>query len=152
MHTQLEKILAIPGKPGLYQVISAGKSGTLVSSLIDGKKFAIPPAQRINSLNEISMFTTGDDVLLREVLLKAREVYNNEQIPDTKGEGKALRDVMKKILPDYDAERVYDSDIKKLIAWYNLLQSKDMLNFEMKTEETVATEESATTTGKTEQA
>jgi hypothetical protein len=84
------------------------------------------------------MFTYEEDVPLREIFLKAKEAFAGGPAPDPKSESKVLRDAMKKILPDYDAERVYDSDIRKLLTWYNILQAKDMLDF---SEPTVAAEE-----------
>lgn len=129
MKIELEKILSVSGKPGIFKVISNGKNAVVVESLLDEKRTAITPTQKISSLNDISMFTTEDDVPLREVLLKAKEVFEGGPVPDAKGDNKALRATMKKILPSYDAERVYDSDIKKLLTWYNILQAKDMLDF-----------------------
>jgi hypothetical protein len=129
MSIELEKILSVSGKPGIYKVLSSGKSAVVVESLVDGKRLAITPTQKISSLSDISMFTTEDDVPLREVLLKAKATFEAGPAPDTKGDSKVLRTTMKKILPNYDAERVYDSDIKKLLTWYNILQAKDMLEF-----------------------
>jgi hypothetical protein len=88
------------------------------------------------------MFTLEEDVPLREILLKAKEVFSNGPAPEHKSESKVLRDNMIKILPDYDAERVYDSDIRKLLHWYNILQAKDMLDFAEPVEETSSEEES----------
>jgi Domain of unknown function (DUF5606) len=129
MKTELEKILAVAGKPGIYKLVAGGKSTIIVESLLDGKRMPVHPTQKVSSLSDISMFTHEDDVPLREILLKAKEIYSNGPAPDHKSDSKVLRDCMSKILPDYDADRVYDSDIKKLIQWYNILQSKDMLDF-----------------------
>ncbi len=130
MKIELEKILSVAGKPGIYKLITGGKSTIVVESLIDGKRMAVMPTQKVSSLNDISMFTYEDDVALREILLKAKEAFQGGVAPDHKSESKVLRDAMRKILPEYDEERVYDSDIKKLLQWYNILQSKDMLEFE----------------------
>ncbi len=129
MIIELEKILSVSGKPGIFKVLSSGKSAVVVESLVDGKRLAITPTQKISSLSDISMFTTEDDMPLREVLLKAKDAFEAGPAPDTQGDSKMLRTIMKQILPNYDAERVYDSDIKKLLNWYNILQSKDMLEF-----------------------
>lgn len=136
MKIELEKILSVAGKPGIYKILSSGKSAIIVESLIDGKRMPVHPTQKISSLSDISMFTLEEDVPLRDVLLKAKEVFNGEPAPDAKSDGPTLRKAMEKILPDYDKERVYESDIRKLLMWYNILQSKDMLDFAEPEEET----------------
>jgi hypothetical protein len=138
MKTELEKILSVSGKPGIFMLITGGRSTIIVESLIDGKRLPVHPTQKVSALNDITMFTYEEDVPLREIFLKAKEAFAGGPAPDPKSESKVLRDAMKKILPDYDAERVYDSDIRKLLTWYNILQAKDMLDF---SEPTVAAEE-----------
>ena len=119
-------------------LITGGRSTIIVESLIDGKRLPVHPTQKVSALNDITMFTYEEDVPLREIFMKAKEAFAGGPAPDPKSESKVLRDAMKKILPDYDAERVYDSDIRKLLTWYNILQAKDMLDF---SEPTVAAEE-----------
>jgi hypothetical protein len=138
MKTELEKILSVSGKPGIFMLITGGRSTIIVESLIDGKRLPVHPTQKVSALNDITMFTYEEDVPLREIFMKAKEAFAGGPAPDPKSESKVLRDAMKKILPDYDAERVYDSDIRKLLTWYNILQAKDMLDF---SEPTVAAEE-----------
>jgi len=130
MKTNLDKILAVSGKPGIYQLVTGGKSTIIVESLVDGKKMPVHPTQKVSSLNDISMFTLEEDVPLREVFLKIKAVYEGARVEDCGNDSKSLRAAMIKVLPTYDADRVYDSDIKKLFQWYNLLQAKDMLEFE----------------------
>lgn len=130
MKVQLEKILSVSGKPGLFRVITGGKAAIIAESLIDGKRQPILSSQRVSSLADISMFTIEEDVPLREVLLKVKEAFEGGQGPDPKSDQTELKKAMKKVLPTYDEERVYVSDIRKLFQWYNLLQSKDMLEFE----------------------
>lgn len=129
MKTELEKIVSVSGKPGIYQMISGGKQATIVESLVDGKRIPVYPTQKVSTLSDISMFTLEDDMPLRDILLSAKEVFKGGPAPDPKSDSKVLRDAMKKIVPNYDADRVYDSDIKKLLQWYNILQAKDMLDF-----------------------
>jgi hypothetical protein len=136
MKTSLEKILAVSGKPGIFQLIAGGKSTIIVESLIDGKRMPVHPTQKVSSLSDISMFTLEEDVPLQEVLLRIKEVYNGEAVTDQGNDSKSLRATMKKVLPTYDSERVYDSDIKKLFQWYNLLQAKGLLDFEVASAET----------------
>jgi hypothetical protein len=129
MKTELEKILSVSGKPGIYKLITGGRATIIVESLIDGKRLPVHPTQKVSALGDITMFSYEDDVPLREIFLKAKAVYEGGPSPDAKSEGKVLREAMKKILPEYDEERVYESDIRKLLSWYNILQSKDMLDF-----------------------
>jgi len=129
MKTELEKIVSIAGKPGIYQFVSNGRQASVVESLVDGKRMPVYPTQKVSTLSDISMFTLEDDMPLRDILLSAKEVFKGGPAPDGKSESKVLRDAMIKIVPNYDADRVYDSDIKKLLTWYNILQAKDMLDF-----------------------
>lgn len=126
---ELEKILSVSGKPGIYKLITGGKSTIVVESLVDGKRIPVHPTQKVSSLNDISMFTHEEDVPLREIFQKAKTAFDGGPAPDHKSDSKTLREAMLRILPNYDAERVYDSDIRKLIQWYNILQAKDMLEF-----------------------
>jgi hypothetical protein len=129
MKTELEKILSVSGKSGIFKLITGGRATIIVESLIDGKRIPVHPTQKVSALNDITMFTYEEDVPLREIFLKAKTAFDGGQAPDPKSDSKVLRDAMKMILPDYDEERVYDSDIRKLLMWYNILQSKDMLDF-----------------------
>ena len=142
----LSKLLAISGKPGLFNSLAQTKTGVVVESLIDGKRFPAFAHERISSLAEISVFTNEDDVSLEKVFKKIYEKYEAKQAIDHKSDGKELKAFMLEILPDYDQERVYTSDIKKIVMWYNLLVEKDMLDFSEdeeaeETTETTDTEE-----------
>jgi hypothetical protein len=147
MKTNLDKILAVSGKPGIYHLVAGGKSTIIVESLVDGKRMPVHPTQKVSSLSDISMFTLEEDIPLKEVLLKIKAQYDNAPAEDLGKDSKSLRAAMLKVLPTYDADRVYDSDIKKLFQWYNLLQAKDMLDFE---EEAPAAEDGANETAPTE--
>jgi hypothetical protein len=147
MKTNLDKVLAVSGKPGIYHLVAGGKSTIIVESLVDGKRMPVHPTQKVSSLSDISMFTLEEDIPLKEVLLKIKAQYNNAPAEDLGKDSKSLRAAMLKVLPTYDADRVYDSDIKKLFQWYNLLQAKDMLDFE---EEAPAAENGANETAPTE--
>ena len=141
MATELEKIISVSGKSGLFKVVSAGKVAVVAESLVDGKRQPILSTQRVSTLADISMFTYEEDVPLKQVLLNMKNVYGDTEVPSSNLTGTALREEFKKILPDFDEDRVYDSDIKKLFNWYGLLKSCDMLDFE--TTEESAEEESA---------
>ena len=129
MKVELEKILSVAGKSGIFKLVTGGRATIIVESLVDGKRMPVHPTQKVSALSDITMFTYEADVPLREIFLNAKEVFGGAAAPDPKSEGKVLRDAMKKILPDYDEERVYESDIRKLLSWYNILQAKDMLDF-----------------------
>jgi hypothetical protein len=126
---ELKDILAISGKPGLFKNIGQSKNGVIVESLIDGKRFPAFAHERISSLAEISVFTTGEDVELQKVFKIIYDKYEGKEAIDPKSKGEELKTFMKEILPDYDEDRVYTSDIKKLLSWYNLLASADLLEF-----------------------
>lgn len=127
--TDLSKILSISGKPGLYKTIAQVKTGVVVESLIDGKRFQAFAHNKVSSLEEISVFTETEDKPLKEILNTIREKTEGGKAPDPKADDRKLKDFFETILPDYDRERVYVSHIKKICAWYNLLQEKEMLDF-----------------------
>ena len=130
MATELEKIISVSGKSGLFKVVSAGKAAVVAESLVDGKRQPILSSQRVSTLADISMFTHEEDVPLKQVLLNMKNVYADAEGPTSQLSGASLREEFKKILPNFDEDRVYDSDIKKLFSWYGLLKSRDMLDFE----------------------
>jgi len=122
----LKDILSITGKPGLYKNVAHSKNGVIVESISDGKRFPVFANDKISSLEEISIFTTGDDIPLKTVL---RLIFDKEKggpAPDPKSVDKVLREYFKSIVPEYDEERVYVSHIRKILVWYNLLQSHQL--------------------------
>lgn len=125
----LKEILAISGKPGLYKLLSQTKSGAIVESLLDQKRFPVFAHEKISSLEEISIFTETDDIPLKDVFRKINEIREGGPAPDPKGDTQELKDFFEEAVPDYDKERVYQSDIKKVLNWYNLLLEKDLLDF-----------------------
>jgi len=151
----LSKILAISGKPGLFQSIAQTKTGVIVESLIDGKRFPAFSHDRISSLAEISVFTEGEDIPLKTVLKSIYEKYQGSKAIEHKASGAQLQAFMEEVVPNYDKERVYSSDIKKLVMWYNLLAEKNLLDFsdeentEPTSEEEVDTDEAAGTEDQT---
>ena len=116
----LKGILAISGKPGLYKMISNARNSIIVESLIDGKRMPAYATSKISSLEDISIFTEGGDVNLAEVFAKIFE--QDLQVKPGKASAKGLKSAFREALPDYDEDRVYVSDIKKVFAWYNLLK------------------------------
>ena len=130
----LSKILAITGKPGLYLVISQTKSGALVESIIDKKRIPVFATEKLSSLNDISIFTTDEDLPLKTVLKAIFDKENGGKCIDHKSDNNALKKYMEEVVPNFDKDRVYVSDIKKLFSWYNLLQQENLLDFSEETE------------------
>jgi len=129
MEVELEKIIAVSGKGGLFKLLNSGKSAIIAESLVDGKRQPIHNTSKVSSLADISIFCAEEDVPLRDVFSKMKEQYDGKDSPDSKMDSISLRKTMKKVLPEYDAERVYDSDIRKLFLWFGILKSRDMLEF-----------------------
>ena len=118
---QLEKIISISGKPGLYKLISQLKSGFIVEDVITKKKASISNSSQVSLLDNIAMFTFDNEVPLFDVF---ENLAKNEDYKETishKSSEAELKELMSKSLPDYDTERVYVSDMKKLAQWYNIL-------------------------------
>jgi hypothetical protein len=132
----LKEIMSVSGHTGLFQLISQGRSGLIVESLVDKKRTNIPPTAKVSAMSDISVFTTGEDVPLHVVLQTIKEKSNGGPAIDPKSvKEEEVKKYFEEILPTYDKERVYFSDIKKIISWYNLLQKNAMLDFEVKAEE-----------------
>src|SRR5690606_7953965 len=128
----LEKVLAISGKPGLYKLITQTRGGFIAESLLDKKRLSVNIHQNVSVLSEIAIYTLTEEVPLRQVLSKIKEKENGKATSVSHKDSKdVLEEYFFEILPDYDEDRVYPSDIKKVIQWYNLLQKHDMLDFEV---------------------
>lgn len=127
----LRDILSITGKPGLYKLVSRGNNMLIVESLLDGKRVPTYARDKIVSLGEISMYTMGEDIALNEVLIKLgeKEGLQVASIDPKKADNDQLRDFFGEVLPDFDRDRVYPSDIRKLIQWYNILISAGITDF-----------------------
>ncbi|MBO4371257.1 MAG: DUF5606 domain-containing protein [Paludibacteraceae bacterium] len=127
----LEKILAISGKPGLYKLISGNQRMIIVESLIDGKRGPAYSNEKVIALADIAMYSETDEVPLHQVFenIKANEGGKQVQIDIKTADAKQLQDFMAKALPDFDRDRVRNSDIKKLISWYNLLIQSGITEF-----------------------
>lgn len=137
----LKEILSISGKPGLYKVISQIKNGVIVESLVDKKRLPAYASDKIGNLEEISVYTTEKEKPLKEIFKAIFEKENGGKAIDHKSDDKILKSYFEQVLPEYDKERVYCSDMKKVIAWYNILQSCNMLNFEEEVKENEKVEE-----------
>ena len=126
----LKKILSISGKPGLYRLVTNGKNMLIVESLLNGKRMPAYARDKVVSLGDISIYTTEEDMPLGEVLEKVKEAADGKQV-DVKaiGDDAAVRAYFKTILPEYDEDRVYTTDIRKLFSWYNQLVAAGVTDF-----------------------
>ena len=123
----LDKILAISGKPGLYVLKVQTRTGFVAESLTDGKKITVNLKSNVSLLSEISIYTHEGEKPLTEVMQKIAAKENKGQAISHKEDNATLAAYFKEILPDYDEERVYPSDIKKVLNWYNTLQAKGLV-------------------------
>ncbi len=127
----LEKVLAIAGKPGLYKLIAQTRGGFVAESLLDKKRLSVNVQQNVSVLSEIAIYTLSEEVPLKKVFEKIKEKEKGQQTSVKAKDSKdKLEEYFFEILPDYDEDRVYVSDIKKVIQWYNLLQEHNMLDSE----------------------
>lgn len=125
----LEKILSISGKPGLYELKTQTRTGLLAESLADGKKITVSTRQNVSLLSEIAIYTLTEEVPLREVFAKIHAKENGGEAISHKSTRDELEEYFFEVLPDYDEDRVYPSDIKKVVQWYNLLTKRGMTSF-----------------------
>ena len=132
----LKKILSISGRPGLYKLVSYGKNMLLVEGLTDGKRFPVHSRERVMALGDISIFTTSEDIPLAQVMENVGKKSENKTI-DAKAYSTPdkLHEFMGTVLENWDQERVHNSDIKKIISWYNILIGAGITEFDTKEEE-----------------
>ena len=128
----LTGVIAIAGKPGLYKVVSRSKSGLVVESLADKKKMPALATHKISALEDISIYTYGEDMRLSEVMDKIYAFTKGGATIDPKKDGAELFAYFEQIVAEFDKDRVYPSDLKKLFTWYTLLLNAGM--FEQKEE------------------
>jgi hypothetical protein len=137
----LKEILSVTGKPGLFKLVSQGKNMLIVESLIDGKRFPAYTKDKVVSLGDIAIFTETAEIPLGQVLESVKAKENGAVCSiDPKSDNDKLRKYMLEVLPEYDRDRVYPSDIRKLLSWYNILINAQITEFvaEEKAEEIVA--------------
>lgn len=140
----LKTILSIAGRPGLFKLVNQGKNMLIVESLQTGKRTPAYAHDKVISLGDIAIYTVENDVPLTEVFASIKEKNNGEQV-DIKaiGDDSKLRAYFKEILPDFDEDRVYTNDIKKVFTWYNQLIAAGISDFTAETPaEEAETEES----------
>lgn len=123
----LTKIIAISGKPGLYKLISQAKGRFVVEDLTKGKKTSISAQNNVSLLENVAIYGVSEEYPLKDVFTKIYEKEEGGPCINHKESAAQLRAYIEEVLPEYDEDRVYDSDLKKLFQWYNLLQSKDLV-------------------------
>jgi hypothetical protein len=139
----LKEIMSVSGQSGLFRFISQGRNGIIVESFSDKKRSFINASSKVSSLEDIAIFTSEEEVPLKQVLKSIFEHEKGGPAPDPKSSPEELKSFMERILPTYDHERVYVSDIKKLVTWYNTMLSLNMLSFEEEPAAEKAVEEPA---------
>lgn len=144
----LSGIIAISGKPGLFKVIAQGKNSIIVESLLENKRVPAYASDRISALEDISIYTYDEDAPLRELFISIYKKESGNVCPSHKEDLDVLRKYLIEILPNFDQERVYPSDVKKIFQWYNLLHQTGNLKLEEEAKETVAEEKAVEATEK----
>ena len=126
----LKDVFAISGKPGLYKFISQGRNSVMIVENLEDKKRATAfTTAKISSLEDIAVFTDAEDITLKDVFKAIYEKENGTASIDHKSSGEVLEKYFHEIIPTYNKKRVYASDIKKVILWYNILQKQELLDF-----------------------
>jgi len=137
----LKEILALSGQPGLFQMVKHAKNSIIVESIVTGKRMPAYSSHKISALEDIAIFTNTEDVLLGKVF---KNIYDLEEGKATqishKASAKELKSYFEKILPDYDQDRVYVSDMKRVIQWYNVLEKANLLKIKEEKPEPVKEE------------
>ncbi len=131
----LQKILAISGKPGLFELKLQTRTGFVAESLLDGKKITVGMRSNVSLLSEIAVYTYNEEVKLAEVFKAIAAKESEGASISHKEDNEVLLSYFREVLPEFDEERVYASDIKKIINWYNMLQPKGIVSVESLTKE-----------------
>jgi hypothetical protein len=138
----LKEILAISGMSGLYRYVSQGRNGVIVEGLIDRKRINATASARVSALDDIAIYTGDKEIPLKEVLRRIFKKEDGGQSIDPKSAEDKLRKYFEEIIPDYDREKVYVSDMKKVFTWYGILLSQNMIDLEEDPQEEEKLEES----------
>ncbi|HCP40209.1 MAG TPA: hypothetical protein DIT65_00290 [Cryomorphaceae bacterium] len=123
----LSTVLSVAGKPGLFKLIAQNKAGVIVESLLDGKRTSLPAKANVSSLGDIAIYTYQEEVPLREVFKAMASNTKGKETISHKSSKDELEDFFGEVLPKFDQERVYASDIKKVVQWFNILVKNDLL-------------------------
>jgi hypothetical protein len=132
---ELRTVLSITGKPGLFKLVAQNKGGVVVESLLDGKRTSISASANVSSLGDIAIYTYEEEVPLREVFKAMSAATGGKEALSHKSSKAELEDFFGEVLPKFDQERVYASDIKKIVQWFNILAKNELLAILDETEE-----------------
>tara|TARA_B100000780_G_scaffold52601_1_gene32596 strand:- start:2828 stop:3370 length:543 start_codon:yes stop_codon:yes gene_type:complete len=127
---KISDVLAISGKPGLFKILASSTKNLVVESMLDGKRSSIPGSIRVSSLSDITMYTTAEDVPLSKILKSIFEKNKGKEALSHNSAPQEVKDFIDSVVDDLDHDRVYASDLRKLVQWYNLLISQKALPFE----------------------
>lgn len=127
LNMSLKGIIAISGRPGIFKIVAQGKNNVIVESMLDKKRFPAYASERISTLEDISVFTYDEDVKLTEVLKTMQQKYAGSKALSHKEDIPVLEKELRTLLPNYDENKVYTSDIRKLFQWFNLLHDAGLL-------------------------
>ncbi len=136
----LEKIISVAGKPGLYEVLTQTRTGILAASLIDGKKITVSARENVSLLSEIAIYTLAEEIPLGQVFQKIFDSLSGASALSHKSSKDELEAFFFDILPEYDEDRVYASDIKKVVQWYNVLIDKGVTDFSTQDDSEISSE------------
>lgn len=125
----LKGILSISGQSGLFKMVAESKNNIIVESLDNLKRMPVHSTSKVSALEDIAIYTENGDVPLRDIFRAISDMENNGLAISPKSSENELKTYFEKIVPEYDKDRVYISDIKKVLLWYNTLQQKEMLDF-----------------------
>ena len=135
------KIISVSGKPGLFEILSQTKTGVIVKSLLDGKRMPITATHNVSLLENIAIYTYSEEIPLAQVLKNIADKEDGKEAISHKESANTLTSYFSEVLPDYDDERVYTSNIKKVIQWYNILAKAEFDFTTLVKEETNSEEE-----------
>lgn len=131
----LKGILSISGQSGLFKLVAESKNNIIVESIETQKRLPVYSTAKVSALEDIAIYTYEGDTPLKEIFKAISEMEDGGPAISHKASGNELKSYFEKVVPDYDKERVYVSDIKKVLLWYNTLQENDMLDFSDEEEE-----------------
>lgn len=132
---ELKDFISVAGKSGLHTIVGKSKNNVIVESLKDKKRFPIFNTNKISALSDISIYTYDEEILLSEVFDRIQKKYQKDAAISHLEKGDELRKVFEELIPNYDQEQVYNSDIKKVFQWYNILHETNNLIQEESNEE-----------------
>lgn len=124
----LKDLMAISGYPGLYKFISQGRNAIIIESLEDKKRMSVYSTSKVSTLEEIAVFTDSEELPLSDVFKRMYSHSDGKEVLSHKSPNDQIKKFFEEVLPEYDRERVYVSDMKKIIHWYNLLVKYDMMH------------------------